>query len=165
MVVSALVVTGLLAFSGNNIVNTGTLESGRSALYASEGAIQVAMWNSRYTYPSSLAASFCPSNGGQSTDPFAPGGSALDGQSVIVTCSAVTFLGQDRVLTFSAYPASQCQATCTGTPYIQAQVTYNDIGGSQSGSNNMLYKCNSTTNATCGTGMAVDTWVVEPGLT
>jgi Tfp pilus assembly protein PilX len=165
MVVTALIVTGLLAFAGNDIVNAGNLQTSRSALYASDGAIQVAMWNMRYTFPSSTAAGFCPSQADQpSTDPFTPNGQSLDGQSIYVWCGGITVGAQSRSLTFYAYPASNCQATCTGNAYIQAHVTYNDLGGTQSGSNNMQYLCSSTSTATCGTGMTVDSWVVEPGL-
>ena len=170
MVVSALVVATLLAFSGNDITNSGKLKSGRSAAYAAEGAIQAAMWNMRYTYPSNLAAGFCPAtlSWQVNTDPFTPGpdSSSLDGQPIIVWCGATTLEGQSRQLTFYAYPASQCgTGSCSGNAYVQAQVTYNDLGGTDSGSNNGQYKCNSSTTTTCGTGMTVNNWIVLPGLT
>jgi hypothetical protein len=173
MVVTALVVTGLLAFSGNDILNAGNLQSARSAAYASDGAIQVAMWNMRYTFPTSAqqtTAGFCPNPSGQpstNTNSFKPinnGTQPLDGQPIIVWCGPVTVGAQTRSVTFYAYPPSQCQSSCTGQAYIQAHVVYNDLGGTQSGSNNMEYKCSSSTTDTCGTGMTVDSWIVEPGL-
>jgi hypothetical protein len=77
-----VVVVSLTAWEGNNIRDIGSLKYGRSALYSSDGALQVAIANTRYTYPSSTSG-FCSNTSSQaSTNPF-----TIDGVAVAVWCT------------------------------------------------------------------------------
>ena len=159
MVVTALIVTGLTAWSGNDIRNVGNLKTGRSALYASDAATQAAIWNIRYSYPSSATPGFCPSSSGTNTHPL-----VLDNESIDVFCNFTSInegSTASRVVNVSAYPAAQCGATsCNGIPFVQAEVTFNDF--SSLDSNDCKPAGNQTT---CGTGQTVIFWEVQHGLT
>jgi hypothetical protein len=175
MVVTALVVTGLAAWSGNDIKNIGNIKSGRSALYAADGAVQTAIWNVRYAYPPGISngksatpwTGFCPSFGsGAGTNPM-----TVDGWSIDVTCSVTVNEGSSpnsRTATFSAYPASRCNGSgCGGNSLVTAQVQFNDF------SSLLVNTCPVENSATwtnepttsCGTGAITVSWVVQPGLT
>jgi hypothetical protein len=156
MVAAALLVTGLTVWAGNDINNIGNFKTGRSALYAAGGAVQTATWNVRYNYQAT-GNEFCPSSDpGTGTDPFTTLNPQID-----VWCSVTTNEGSSssRVVTFSAYPASRCSATtCSGQPYVQSEVTFNDFSSTN------VNDCSSSITTTCGSGETVDTWVVQPGL-
>jgi hypothetical protein len=134
MVVTALLITGLTAWVGNDINNVGTLESGRSALYSSDSAIQVAVANTRYAYPSSTAPRFCPNSPSQpTTNPFTiPINPFTHRQPIAVSVWCVEstncpISACTRIETLSAYPQSQCTATsCAGNPYVQSEVVFDD---------------------------------------
>jgi hypothetical protein len=176
MVVTALIVTGLAAWSGNDIKNIGNIKSGRSALYAADGAVQTAIWNVRYAYPPGISngtsttpwTGFCPSFTGAGTNPM-----SLDGWSIDVTCSMVVNEGSSpnsRTVTLSAYPAypSRCNGSgCNGNPLVTAQVQFNDFSSLLANScpvdNAATWTYEPTTS--CGTGEVVVSWVVQPGLT
>jgi hypothetical protein len=155
MVAASLLITGLTAWASNDIKNVGNFKTSRTAVYAAGGAIQTATWNLRYSYQATGSV-FCPSSGSQpSTAPF-----TLDKVQIDVWCNITTNEGSSnsRVVTFSAYPASRCQATCTGKPYVQSQVTFNDFS-----STNLHYCPPSGSQAsTCGSAETVDSWVVQP---
>lgn len=156
MVVAALLVTGLTAWSGNDIKNIGNFKTTRSAVYAAGGAIQIATWNIRYSYQGT-GSGFCPtSDSSTSTDPF-----TLDNEAIDVWCTITTNEGSSdsRKVTLSAYPVADCSPTgCSGSPYIQSEVIFNDYSSTN------VNECSSTTTTTCGSGQTVVSWVVQPGL-
>jgi hypothetical protein len=173
MVVTALLITGLTAWEGNDIKNVGSLKSARSAVYAAEAAIQVAAANTRSEYPSSALLSstggFCPNDSSQqqqTTNPF-----TMDGQNVVVWCNASTNLAQcpkvqglaisdcTRVETLSAYLQSECTSTqCTGQPYVQSEVVFDDYS-----SQNINDCVAGGLDTTCGGTMSVYSNVVLGG--
>lgn len=163
MVVTALVVTSLAAWEGTNINDIGAVKSGRSALYASNGAVQVAIANTRYSYPSSTALQLCPNSSAQyGTDPF-----TIDGVSVVVTCqtnlnpacpSSVGICTREETLT--AYPAAQCTSTsCSGNDDVQAVVYFDDFSSSSADDCNPM-----GAQTTCGSSMSVYSWIVASSV-
>jgi hypothetical protein len=149
----------LTAWVGNDINNVGSLKSARTALYASDGAIQAAISNTRHVYPSSTSPSFCPNSGSQaSTNPF-----TLDGQAIVVWCVVSTNLANcpisacTRIETLSAYPQTQCTPTsCRGNPYVQSTVIFDDY------STQNYNDCNpSGAQTTCGSTMTLYSNVVS----
>jgi hypothetical protein len=167
MVVTALIVTGLAAWSANDIKNLAQLKNTRSALFAADSAVNVAITNIRYTYPTSATPGFCPNSGSQaSTSPY-----TINNVSIDVWCVYnVINSGQSpnsRVVTLSAYPSTDyCGSTlCNGAdqPYLQAQVWFNDFAQINGSNANNCQPSQAQT--TCGTGMIVYSWVVQQGLT
>jgi hypothetical protein len=160
MVVTALLITGLTAWEGNDIKNVGALKEARTALYAADGAIQVATANTRYEFPSSTTPSFCPSSSSQpSTNPF-----TVNGQKIVVWCVTSTDLTKcpisacTRVETLSAFT---CTSTCPTDPtqeqpYVQSEVIFDDYTAQN-------YNDCSPTGAqtTCGSTMTVYSNVVS----
>jgi hypothetical protein len=161
MVVAALLITGLAAWESNDINNIGTLKSDRTTLYAADGAIQVAIANTRYVYPSTTTPGFCPNPKGPSTDPF-----TVDGQSINVWCAQSVnptncpISACTRIETLSAFPQSQCMTTpCSGNPYVLAEVIFDDNTSASSGSS--FNDCNlSGAKTTCGSTMTVYSYTV-----
>lgn len=173
MVVSSLIVVGLASFSSTDIRDVASFKNTRSVLYAAESAVQVAISNTRYTYPTSTSPGLCPANSSQVSTGVTSTGAlvpyTLDGVNIDVGCVYNTVIeGQSpnsRVYTLSAYPASDyCGAAlchATARALVQTQVWFNDWVSTASGSSN---NC-STAGATCGTSMIIYNWVVQPGLT
>jgi hypothetical protein len=149
MVVTALLITGLSAWESNDINNIGTLKSGRSGLYAADGAIQIAVANTRYVYPANTTPGFCPGTS-PATVP------SIDGQQVPVWCAMTVnpatcpISSCSRIEILSAYPGCS-SAPCTGTPYVQQEVIFND-----NTSNPSFNDCNPAgAKTTCGSSMTV----------
>ena len=118
--------------------------------------MQTAISNVRHSFPTNTNG-FCPSSStGTGTDPF-----TIDNESVDVWCvwSINEGSSASRVVTLSAYPSTQCGATsCSGNPYLQAEVTFNDFSSLN------VNNCISSTPTTCGTSMTINSWVVRPDL-
>jgi hypothetical protein len=174
MVLSATLITALASWSTSDIKNAGHLKSSRIAMYAAGSGIQVAIWNQRYTIPTTASAEMCPNNppggSGTSTAPFTlpdnPAHTVLS-QSVYVWCgplsaSPTASNGWTRQLTMYAYAKSSpaCTPTSCNTneaPLIKAQISFNDF--TPAGSNTCLQGMSGNT---CGYGMTIDSWVVSP---
>ena len=166
MALTALIVGSLAAFSGNDISNLGHLKTARSATYAADGAVQAAIYGARYSYEAtSNAGSFCGTNNSPAGTPPTP--FTVDQTAVYVWCSWGA-AGVNRQSTFSAYPVAQCTlAAClagttkpSGNPYLTAQVSFDDLDTS-----GHLTSCQSTTNnSSCGLGMTIVAWTVQPGI-
>jgi hypothetical protein len=136
------VIIGSLAMaSGNDILNIGNFKTSRAALSAAEGATQAQMSSMRYTY-----ATTCPGT------PY-----TLDNESIVVTCTATLnpASSASRIVNFSASPQGHSSAVL-----IAAQVTYDDFSSSFN-KNDCLASTPSPT--TCGSGMTVNSWVINPG--
>ena len=158
MVVTALIITSLAAWSGNDISNVGHLKSGRSVIYTSDAAIQVAISDLRYAYQSSSSNGYCPNT--PSGNPY-----SLNGQKVYATCAIVVSGGMGNQdievdLNVAVYPSPLCPSDYTSCnhPYVQAQVAFIPFDNSNTNS------CTPTSQSTCGFGMTVKSWVVQPGL-
>jgi hypothetical protein len=159
-VITALLISGLAAWAGNDIKNIGNLTSSRTAVYAANGAIQTAIYNTRYSFSSNTTAGFCPSTSQSNTDPFTLAGRVAS-VSIDVWCTYPTQCPIpfcSRVVTMSAYPAAQCTSTaCIGSPYVQAEVVYDD-------NTSLNYNDCTATGAqtTCGSTMTIYSYVNEP---
>lgn len=166
MALTALIVGGLAAFSGNGINNLGHFKTARSATYAADGAVQASIYGVRYSYEAtSNSGSFCGTNNSPAGTPPTP--FTIDQTAVYVWCTWGP-ASINRQSTFSAYPAAQCTlAPClagtakpSGNPYLTAQVSFDDLDTSGN-----LTSCQSTTNdSSCGLGMTIVAWTIQPGI-
>jgi hypothetical protein len=156
VVAVSLVVAGIVTWSGNDIKNAVNFKTARTELYAADGATQVAIWNIRYVFPASQTPGFCA--GG--TDPFTINGEAIDVWCNITSLSPAS--SKSRVVVLTAFLAGQCGSTsCTGNPFVRAQVTFDDISPTT-----LSNQCTSTTvQSSCGSSMSVDSWIVQPAQT
>jgi hypothetical protein len=141
IVVAGGIIGSLALASGNDIMNIGNFKTSRASLNAAEGATQAQMNAMRYVY-----ATTCPGT------PY-----SLDGASISVTCTATVNPASSatRVVRFTASPQGH-----SGTKLISAQVTYDDYSSSFN-TNDCLASNPSPT--TCGAGMTVNSWVINPG--
>jgi hypothetical protein len=139
--VAGVIIGALAMGSGNDIMNIGNFKTSRATLNAAEGATQAQMNAMRYVYTTT-----CPGT------PY-----SLDGVSIVVTCTATVNPGSSssRVVTFTASPPGQSSVTL-----ISAQVIYDDFSSSFN-TNDCLASNPSPT--TCGSGMTVNSWVLNPG--
>jgi hypothetical protein len=164
MVLTAVIITSLAAWEGTNLKDIGAVKYGRSTLYSSNGAVQVAIANTRYTYPSNTGLALCPnSSTQQSTNPF-----TIDTVSVAVTCqttldptcpSSIGICTRQETLT--AYPAADCTSTsCTGNYFVQAVVYFDDYSSSSANDCNPL-----GAQTTCGSSMSIYSWIVASSVT
>ena len=139
--VAGVLIGSLTMASGNDILNIGNFKASRATLGAAEGATQAQMNAMRYVY-----ATTCP--GTLYT---------LDGANIVVTCTATAnpASSASRVVTFTASPQGH-----TGQTLISAVVTYDDYSSSFN-TNDCLPS--TPTPTTCGAGMTVNSWVLNPG--
>ena len=158
MVATSLVVTGLLAWSGNDITNVGHLKAARNTSYASQGAIEAAIWNVRFAPTPLSNGEPCPKPATSSVNTYpAP---AVNGQSIYVWCSIFSIPG-GRGVTFFAYPCDKSSSSCTSHPYAQADVTIDDLGRG-----GVPYCPPPASQASsCGSAATVNKWVVQPSTT
>lgn len=159
MVATSLVVTGLLAWSGNDITNIGHLKASRNTDYAAQGAIEAAIWNLRFSpTPANVAGEPCPNPAASSVNTYpAP---AVNGQSIYVWCTVQSLPG-GRAVTLYAYPCDKSSPSCTVHPYAQADVTVDDLGPGG------VPYCPPPSGQTssCGSAATVNKWVVQPSTT
>ncbi len=141
MTVGALTIGSLAMASANDISNIANFKVSRGALSAAEGATQAQMSAMRYAYATTCSGT-----------PY-----TLDGASVVVTCTATVnpASSASRVINFTASTQGQSSSVL-----IAAQVTYDDFSSSFN-TNDCLPSTPSPT--TCGSGMTVNSWVVDPG--
>lgn len=141
LTVVGVIVASLALASGNDILNIGNFKTSRAALTAAEGAVQAQMSSMRYVY-----ATTCPGT------PY-----TLDNESIVVTCTATLnpASSASRVLQISASPQGHSSAIL-----ITAQVSFDDFSSSFN-KNDCLASTPSPT--TCGSGMTINSWVVNPG--
>ena len=161
LTISAGLIGGLAAWTGNDLTDIGHLKSTRQIAYAADGAVQTAIYNLRFGYQASSSGSgeFCQNPTLGSTTPI-----TLNGQSIDVWCQITNDPAGFRFVTLQAYPSSQCGSTCSNNPYITAMVTFDD--GIISSTGTESDECTSSTVTTsCGLGMQITSWVVQPGLT
>jgi hypothetical protein len=140
-VVTALIVAALAAWTSNDLKNIANLKSSRSMLSAADGATQAAMGGIRYVYWTS----------GSCGGPF-----TINNWDFTVTCTLSSIDEgsiNSRVVIVNTFLSGNPKAV------LQAQVTFNDFASPPSDKND----CNTApTPTTCGTGMTVNSWVVQP---
>jgi len=153
LVVIGLIVTALVTWAGNDLVNTKNFTSAKSVQYSTGGAVQLEMQSLRYTYSATTSLAACNPNGGatvqlSSTTPV-----------VVVYCQKTLspFSTATRVVNFYAcpYKAGITASSCQSSPFLQAAVTFNDYD--TGGANH----CSSTTTVTCGAGMTITSWKTD----
>ena len=142
----ALVAIGGLATGA--LRNTSNLQQLRSSEASAEAATTVAL---RY-----VQTSYTPSIYAGTLTSCLPVGSV---SSTVVSCvqTASPPPGYSRIVDFFACPSSTPVLTCTAAApslVLHAQVAYSDWNFSGSKS------CSATTQATCGSGIALDRWDV-----
>ncbi|MGD0255653.1 MAG: hypothetical protein ABSB99_08910 [Acidimicrobiales bacterium] len=150
MVVMSLLLLGLLELTGTALVNTYNLKSQRSLEYAADGAADIAVQNVRYSdNPYSASSTNCL--------PGSVSSITLNGVSMSVDCTQQAYdplSGLTREVNFYACTSALCTSS---NAVLQAEVTFEDYS-----SDNTTYHCSPTTGlSTCGTGMLIDSWVVE----
>lgn len=160
LVAVSLIVLGLLDWTGTSLQDTTAFASERSVEYAATSATQLAIQNIRYSPLISGSAStlntpnYCWANG-TTSDPM-----TIDGVSVFVSCitewnpaSSAT-----RVVTVSTCLASVTTdpTTCTATPLLQANVTFNDYP------TGVYLPSSGPCVVYCGSGMTQNSWQWRP---
>jgi hypothetical protein len=161
-VLSAMIVGALATWTANDLKNVGNFKNSRSMLSVADSAMQSAISGIRYSYPASTSG-FCTSGTGGTSSYSVPGST----WNVDVTCTTTNLnpaSSASRTVTISAYLESAfCGATLCDpatSPLIQAQVTFDDISGYPKYTNDCLSTTSQQT--TCGFGMTVNSWVVQP---
>ena len=151
LVIMSLIITGLLSWTQNDLINVAHFKAHRSLQYSAGGAVEVAMQNVRYNYsaPSALPQSCPGTTPSISIDPNSP--------TMSVWCFTVwqPFSSVTRVVTFLACQASVSEAACSANPTLQAVVTFDDYNGI------VVAKPNPCT-VTCGASFTVNQWVFNP---
>lgn len=143
----ALITIALASLAANDLLGAHQLKTVRATNYAAEGATEAAVQAVRYNYLTYTTTATCT-----------PGGSASvssGGISIQVYCSgpAAAVSNATRVVTFYACPAGQAMASCTASPILKAQATFDDYTLSHT------IACSAAQGTTtCGQGMSIDTW-------
>lgn len=167
ILIVSLSIFSLITFGGVGTKNAVNLRGQRSLEYAAEGVTEAAIQAVRYsndafTYP----PVDCLPNGAALSEPGDSVTMTINGEQMVVDCAASALPAnspsrpQDRVVAFYACPV----ATLTGTPpacfpsnaIVAATVDFQDVSSAG------VYQCSSSTgNATCGTGVAIVSWVLQ----
>jgi hypothetical protein len=149
LVAVGLVLLAIVTFAGGSFRNTINLNSQRGVEYAADGATTAAAQATRYTYNTYTTPGNCLP-GGQSS-------MTINGIAISVQCSAVNFNPNSAATREVLFLACRTGGSCTtSNAIIQASVTYDDY--STSG----FYVCSSATGTqTCGSGMTVNSWLVQ----
>jgi hypothetical protein len=163
ILVIAIVLTSLLTFTGNDLTNTSNLRSQRSLEYAADGATDAALQAVRY---SESAYRGGPQPCMPDDAPFM----SINGDEITVDCGNGTRSARTSCISTSVLPcetrsvnlyACEGTGTCTSTSsrlQLQAVVAFDDYSSSNV---LMCQRGGSASTATCGTGMAVVSWVVR----
>jgi hypothetical protein len=148
LVAVGIALLALVNFAGGALLNTVNLNSQRGLEYAADGATTAAAQATRYSYNTYTSPGNCLPGGQTSM--------TINGIAISVQCSAVNFnpnSAATREVLFLACRAGSCTMA---NSIIQASVTYDDY--STSGS----YVCGPATGTeTCGSGMTVNSWLVQ----
>jgi hypothetical protein len=155
LVVVGLIVSALMSFASNDLLNVSHFKSQRTLQYSVGGAVEVAIQTVRYDYtPPSPTAVPCPgTNPSVSIDSSGP--------SISVWCSTLwaPFSSSTRDVTFFACQSSaspSAESTCLANPALQAAVTFNDLPPPP-----ILTTADHCT-IYCGSAMSVNSWAFDP---
>jgi hypothetical protein len=159
MVATSLLITGLLAWSGNNISNVVSFEQNRVLNYAMNSAVETAIQSVRYS------TTACPAGGLQIP---VPNPNPQFDQTIDVWCSTVSNpgLSETRTVTLTACPDNaftkgKCSKSSTPgpPPYLSVVVVFDDyalVNGVPPVAS-PTYVCT----ATCGASMGVVSWTFK----
>jgi hypothetical protein len=161
----SLMLVALVSLAGNDLHTTSLLRSQRSTEYAADGATTAAIQNVRYQFQAyNGAPASC-------TPATANGSFIVNGVAMTVTCSG-EFGGNANPPACDpvAAPNIPCvtrlidffaciQATCSANnDILRAQVAFDDYAAP-----GVPFACDSSLGTkTCGTGMEIMSWVVDP---
>jgi hypothetical protein len=163
LVAISLIIGGILAWTGNDLVNAANLRNSRNADFALNGATQLAIQNIRYTPLLGAGQTLNanpPSNCWAPSSPGTPSQDALDGYTVDVYCSTVWHPTQavTRVVTISACLDPSTGQSCAAGPGLQTIVTFDDYSSNNPSINPGV--CTST----CGAGMTINSSSIMSNL-
>ncbi len=166
IVICSLLLLSLVTFTGNDLLNTGNLRNERTLEFSAASATNASIEATRYTdnaYTSTTNQD-CMPNGVTSMTILPSMAAAVPDDVVTVVCGNGTtssLSSQYRTVNLyacqGAVTAASCSTSGSSKPILTAQVQYDDY--SSSGYDN--FECSSTTIATCGTGMTIESWVVS----
>ena len=161
LLIGSLLVTTLASWTTNDLNNTSRFRYGQSVLYAADGAAQVALAASRYTYPPatqlvSSSPSFQYSGACLSGDPI-----TINSLTMAAVCSTSVDVGFSRLLTIQVFadPTGAVMTSNPNTaPLLTATIGFVD--------NVVLtgpapYTCTPVPSSDCGTVMEILSWKVQ----
>jgi hypothetical protein len=163
----SLMLVALVSLAGNDLHTTSLLRSQRSIEYAADGATTAAVQNVRYQF---LAYNGAPAS---CTPATASGSFTVNGVAMTVTCSgefggtadppacdpvaAPNIPCVTRLVDFYACTQGPCSANNPNN-VLRAQVAFDDYAAP-----GVPFACDSSLGTkTCGTGMEIMSWVVDP---
>jgi hypothetical protein len=166
ILIVSLSTLGLITFGGVGIKDATSLQGQRSMQYAADGSIEAAIQAVRYSYlPFGYPPVDCLPDGAILTMPDNTT-MPVNGQQMVVDCAATVLPSSvpprplDRIIAFYACPTSGLVGsppTCfSGNAVVAATIDFQDVSASG------VHQCSSATNeATCGTGVATISWVIQ----
>jgi hypothetical protein len=157
VIVVTLSILGLITFGGTGILNATNLQGERSLEFAADGATTAAIQAVRYSYNTFNQTSE------QDCLPDGPVLTMPDNQTMTINHIAMTVdcseappplpSSINRVVIFDACQNAPCIAS---NSVVVATVYFDDTAPSDA------YDCSAATNSsTCGSGLTIDSWVVE----
>lgn len=161
LLIGSLLVTTLASWTTNDLSNTSRFQNGELTLYAADGAAQVALAASRYTYPPisqliSSTPSYKYSGACPAADPV-----QINSVSLAALCTTSVNVGFSRILEIQVFadPSGASLTTNPGTvPLLTAQVGLVD-NATLTGP--APYSCTTPPGSDCGTLMEILAWKVE----
>ena len=167
LVAMGLVIVAIVGLAGTNIENTANLQTTRGVEYAADGVVDGAIQLVRHESPSATGTTVgspsttitgtCSNTFNQTTS-----GSAAFSAGTINTQNEVAYCfagntGTGRVVTFVACPSNAgSYSQCTAEADLVAVVTYNDQT-----CNTSTFTCTYNPPTTSGTGLAVNSWILQ----
>jgi len=165
MVIVALMVTGLLAWSGNDLKQIAAFNREHAQTYAVDGAMNIAIESVRYSSTGCPTRSAGSSKAGLSI--FVSSSNATNRVNVWCYTVSQPWSKDSRIVTLWACPAVSSTANlgnCTMSaptgishPYLTVQVTFDDY----SGPTLALNACQGA----CGTTMSINSWTFSSATT
>ena len=147
VLVTSLAVSALLSLGGGSLLDTAQFRTLRATDYAADGATDAAVQAVRYSSDAYNVG------GPSSCLPDALSSIPISGVAISVDCiGTLSKSDQTRVVDFFACLSTGCSAS---NAILQAQVTFDDYSTTDS------YTCNTSATTTCGTGMEINSWVIN----
>jgi hypothetical protein len=164
VIIMAVSLIAVVNLAGDALISTAKFTGQRSLQYAADAATDAAVEAVRYSYyafdgKTNPQNTGCVPDGAVLTVPDNATMPPINGIAMNVTCSGVPVstppLQNTRTVTF--YSCQQGLGTCNaGNAVVVAQVIFQDYSAVG------IYSCSATTgSATCGTGEAIQSWVVQ----
>lgn len=152
LVAIGLVLSVLVSLTGTNLLDTTNLQNQRNLEFAADTAVDGAIVTLRHQAPSPPSNPNCPNF--QPTPP-------TDNTSVVVECTMGIPAGfYGRLVEFDACPAGAVSfAACQSDAVVKASVIFNDVSNAPGCTSGSMAGCYGNS---WGTGMTLESWVVEP---